>query len=232
MAREILGISGISSYKGRLDSWQHVHKFGSNPSIATAEESIWSGGGLYPWPTGAVTLIIQSDDTGDAGTVEIQGLDGNYNELTETVTLPGGSPNTVTTANTFLRVYRMRFTGAADNAGTIIANHTATNIAQIDPGRNQTLMAVYTVPAGSYAWLLNYTVSVGKNDDALVELYTRKQGELFRIQSEVGVYQSSFTKKFPVPLKLAPKTDIDFRAITTNSGSGHKVIATFDIIYE
>lgn len=232
MSRKILGVSGISSFRGRLDGWEHIHKFGSNPAIGTAAESVWSGGGLYPWPSGAATLIVQSDDTGDVGTVNIKGLDADYNELEETVTLPGGSPNNVLTTGLFLRVFRVTFTGAANNAGTIVINHTATNIAQIDPGKNQTLMAVYTIPAGNHAWLLNYAVSVGKNDDAVVELYTRQPGQPFRIQSELGVFQNSLIKEFPVPLKLAPKTDIDLRATTTNSGAGHTVIATFDVIYE
>ena len=232
MSRKILGVSGLSLYKGRLDSWKHIHKFGSNPAIATAQESIWSGGGLYPWPAGGATLIVQSDDTGDVGNVEIQGLDSDYNEITETVSLTGGSPNTALTTGLFLRVFRATFTGAADNAGTIVMNHTGTNIGQIDPGKNQTLMAVYTVPAGNHAWLLNYTVSVGKNDDAVVELYTRQPGQSFRIKSQLGAFQNSLIKEFPVPLKLAPKTDIDLRATTTNSGAGHTVIATFDVIYE
>jgi len=225
-----LGILGLSHANKRIDNWNSVHKFGSNPSVGTDFESIWSAGGLYPWKPGAATLIIQSDDNGDIGTVEVQGLDGDYNFLTETVTLTGASPNTVLTTGTFLRVFRMRFTGAAENAGTIIANHTATNIAQIDPGKAQTLMAVYTIPAGNYGWLLNYSVSVGKNDDATIEVYTRKSGEPFRILSEISVYQNSISKDFIVPIHLAPKTDIDIRAKTTNAG-GSQVISTFDVIY-
>lgn len=232
MSRKILGVSGLSSFKGRLDRWEHIHKFGSNPAIGTAAESIWSGGGLYPWPTGGATVIVQSDDASDIGTVTIRGLDADYNELVETVALPGGSPNNVLTVGLFLRVHRITFTGAADNAGTIVINHTGTNIGQIDPGKNQSLMALYTIPAGSHAWLLNYAVSVGKLDDALVEVYTRQPGEPFRIKSELGAFENSLVKEFPVPLKLAPKTDIDLRATTTNSGAGHRVIATFDIIYE
>lgn len=225
-----LGILGLSHVKKRIDNWNSIHKFGSNPAVGTALESIWSGGGLYPWRSGASTLIIQSDDNGDVGTVEVEGLDGDYNFLRETVTLTGSSPNAVLTTGSFLRVFRMRFTGNADHAGTIVANHTATNIAQIDPGKNQTLMAVYTIPAGNYGWLLNYSVSVGKNDDATIEVYTREPGEPFRILSEISVYQNSISKDFIIPIHLAPKTDIDIRAKTTNAG-GSQVIATFDVIY-
>lgn len=208
----------------------HVHKFGSNLALAGPEESIWSAGGLYPWASldTAQTIYAISTDAGDTGTLEIEGLDENYVLQTTTVTLTGlTAVDTGTT--TFLRDFRMKYSGT--NAGTITArvtSGTGTVVAQIDEGVAQTLMAVYTVPAQTTAFMLNYTVGTGRGDDAHLTLYTREIGEGFQIKSEMESYQSTNTHDFPIPLRFEEKTDIDFRASTTSANS--LCIVNFDLI--
>ena len=72
-----------------------IHKFGHNLDINSSYETLWSVGGNYSYLSSATTLKISSadanDDDGDTGarTVLVQGLDTNYNEIEETVTLNG-----------------------------------------------------------------------------------------------------------------------------------------------
>ncbi|MEK9895203.1 MAG: hypothetical protein VW518_02080 [Burkholderiaceae bacterium] len=210
--------------------YSYIHKFGSNLALAGTPESVWSAGGLYPWSSlaSAQTLYVLSTDGGDTGTLTIQGLDSNYDPLTETVTLTGVTA--VTTTNQFLRVFRMEY--SATNAGTITArvtNGTGTIVAQVDIGAAQTLMAVYTIPRQKTGFLMNYTASTGKGDDASVDLYIRDPAiNGFRLKSQTKIYQSSFRQEFTVPLVLQEKSDIDFRATTTNANSD--CIINFDVV--
>lgn len=92
--------------KGDFTGYSKVSKFGRNASVkSSGYETIWDGSNLYPWPTAAETLEVASSDNDDtsagtgARTVEIQGLDSNWDPLTETVTMNGGTD--VTTNNSF-----------------------------------------------------------------------------------------------------------------------------------
>ena len=76
---------------------------------------------------------------------------------------------------------------------------------------------------------MNYSASTGKGDDASVDLFVRDPAiNGFRLKSETKVYQSSFRQEFTMPLVLPEKSDIDFRATTTNANSD--CILNFDVV--
>lgn len=224
---------GLDIARRRNTEFQHIHKYGSNPELALAIESVWSAGGLYPWSAldTPQTLYCISTDAADTGVLWVEGLDSTWNLQSEFITLTGLTA--ATSANTYQRVYRMRYI-AGENAGTITARTVSgagTVVAQIDIEKGQTLMAMFTVPVGYIGYLLNYTLGTGKGDDATVDLFTRKiDVNGFLLKSEAQVFQSSFTQDFEVPLVLTAKTDIDFRAVTTNAGS--KCTLNYDILLE
>ena len=97
--------------RGQIYKHAHLDKFGYNADIATSQETLWSLGGSYTWRTTAVAMKISSSDAKDtaagvgARTVTIQGLDANFAEVEETVTMAGQTASTATT-QTFLRVHR------------------------------------------------------------------------------------------------------------------------------
>ena len=222
---------GLSLAMGRNDpEYSFIHKFGSNLSLAGTPETVWSAGGLYPWSslTAAQPLFVLSTDGGDTSTLTIQGLDANYDSVKETITLTGATA--VTTVTPFLRVFRMEY--SHENAGTITArvgSGTGTVVAQVDAGLAQTLMAVYTIPRQKTGFLMNYTASTGKGDDASVDLFIRDPAiNGFRLKSETKVYQSSFRQEFTIPLVLPERSDIDFRATTTSANSD--CILNFDVV--
>jgi len=125
--------------KGNVTGHFIVNKFGRNSDIDTAaEETIWANGGMYTFPTAAQTLDVVSSDANDtsagtgARTVEIQGLDGSYDAVTETVTMTGTTP--ATTTATFLRVNRAMVKTAGSggvNAGAITIDQTTSGISVV-----------------------------------------------------------------------------------------------------
>lgn len=209
-----------------------VHKFGANFDIdqGTDHESVWTGGGVYPWASLATAQIIYclSTSASDTAVLTIEGLDANYHEQTETVTLTGASA--VTTSNTFIRVFRMTYEDGA-NVGTITArtvSASGTVVAQIDVGYAQTLMAVYTVPAGHTGYLVALDSTIDSNKNAQLLMYHRLFGKPFRI-AHVAETSGHYRYDFHAPLRVPEKTDIDIR-IDNVSGNDARVTANFDIV--
>jgi hypothetical protein len=69
--------------RGQIPGHDFVHKFGYNPTIGVTDETIWSQGGVYVYPTTASTMYISSSSTADtaagtgARTVTVSGLDAD-----------------------------------------------------------------------------------------------------------------------------------------------------------
>lgn len=230
---KLLGIKQLFPRTANVETWDYVHKFGSC-SLASAG-SVWSAGGYYPWSALNVPqiLFVSSTVNGDDGSVEIQGLDTNWQLLTETVSL-AGSPSQITTTNTFRRVFRMIY--SETNTGVITArtvSHAGTIVAQIDATKAQTLMAVYTIPSNKTGYLLKYTAGVAKGDDTHLQLFMREnQNNDFRIKSEIDLYQNNFIQDFSVPIKILPKTDIDFRVTQSAGGGNSRCTVNFDLVMD
>jgi len=146
--------------RGLITNHQPVEIFGYSTQIGgTALGPMWEGltqsGGAYVYPGSAIPLVLLSaSGATDAGLiVQVNGLDANYNVLTELATL--NASGTVTTTNSYLRVNGLFITNGV-NAGNITAKSAGgTLYAQINAGVGQTQMSIYTVPNG-YTFYLTY----------------------------------------------------------------------------
>ncbi len=224
---------------------QSVWKFGENPDIDQTVEDIWDYGGSYTFMTTASTLYISSDNAGDDQTYSIQGLDADWELQTETVTASGVT--FVAVDGTWLRVFRVKNTGTTDNAGNIYVSDdntdaggngipdTVSNIkAFVRIGKNQTLMAIYTVPAGGGGYWSGWFASLTnkKNAFATVNIYMRPYGGVFQIKEtwDLAATGSSFVhREYDPPQLVAGKTDIIVRATTSIDDVG--IAAGFDVIF-
>lgn len=218
----------------QVQDFETEFKFGAIDNLVSGTQTVWSAGGLYPWSafaTGAETLYIISTSTADTGTVTIKGLDSDYNFQEETVTATGTTA--VATTKTFARIYRMQYTGAAVNAGTVTArvnSGTGTVVGHIKQGVGQTLVGIYTVPAGYNAYIVKFTAGIGKGGDAEFQFFAREPSGSFQIKDMLELYQATFTQAYAVPRFFGEKTDIDFRAIT--GGNNFSATVSFDIILD
>lgn len=223
--------------KGIIPNHSGVNKFGFNGAVGTSFETVWSEGGLYPWMTAASTLTVESASTNDtstgtgARTIEVEGLDTNYNVLKETITMNGTTQ--VTTTGSFLRVYRAKVLtagslGKAD--GKISIKDSGTVVAAIDDSYdNQSLMSVYTVPAGYTAYINKVIFSTGKGKETFCSLNVCGQGAVFNIKHSVQIREGVSTREFSPYLKVDERGDIECRAMNLNAGDV-EVSCEFDII--
>lgn len=237
--------------RGQIAYHESVYKFGNNPAVADSLETIWSQGGLYSYLSAATVLKVSSSSTNDASagtgarTVELFGLDGDYNEISETVTLNGQTA--VNTTQSYLRINRMIVRSAGSggaNAGVIYAGTgtvttgvPANIYATINgDGSNQTLMALWTVPAGYTAYLMQYDVSNGttSNTPAVckLSLVARPHGEVFQIKDVKSLTTGMHIENgLIIPIKFTEKTDIEARAISSSNSVTFDISAAFEIIY-
>jgi len=216
--------------RGQIYLHNTLFKYGYNPNIINVEETIWDGGGIYAYPSSAVAMTVTSaSGATDSGVrVWVYGLDTDYVEVNEEVTL--NASGTATTTQTFLRVFRAFVSGATAPAGNITIANGGTTYAQITAGENQTLMAVYTVPAGKTLYLSSGTATHGTDTAGAymtIRFMTRQPGGVFRTSVKVDVTGGELLFPFTYPLWLPEKSDLEVRA-RCNKNQINAVSATFE----
>ena len=229
--------------KGTVAGHSAVQKFGRNNDIDTsASEDIWAGGGTRAYLSSAETMDVASTSANDDGapagtgarTIEIQGLNSSYAEISETVTLNGTSA--VTTTNSFLRVHRayVRTAGTVEtNDGDITVDPTTSGSgsrqAFVAAGDGQTLISHYTVPAGKTAYMVGGQLSISPSDgstgvkQAKVRLFIRPENGAWRLQAEFGARSDGTSIApdivFTAPISFPAKTDIKWVGTAENNNT-------------
>lgn len=233
----------INISAGAVDGTGYIEKFGMNTDVDSNKETIWDVGGIYQYLSTAQTVSATSTSPDDnaagtgARTIEVQGLDANYQLVYDSITV-NGAPGTVE----FLRVFRARVVTAGTsgiNEGVITVDATtdAITVAGIGidgtgsnaAGRGQTFMSLYTVPAGKTAYLTQWTVGCGKqNTDAVATFMARPQGGAWNAKDIITVQATTYAKDYKIPLQFTEKTDIEVRAYSTTNNS--LVSSTFNLL--
>lgn len=218
----ITNIIDIAS--GNYPGASSIFVHGFNSSFANGvEESFWQGSSLYPWTTWdsyagtGTTLNVVSSNAGDTQTVLINGLDENFEVLTESVTLTGTTP--VTTTGTFMRTNSLQITAGASNAGTItvVPTGSAVVVDQISPGFGASQNAQYTIPAGYTGYVMQGSAQIGKGQDGTAYFKVRPYGAAFSTQFVILLYQDTFQYEFSVPFVVPEKSDLDLTMVASSS---------------
>ena len=238
--KRIYDHTDLAISRGHSQGYRTLYKFGYNPDVDTQEETVWGNAGDYIWLDSAVTMFISSTSANDSGTgigartILIQGLDEDYNEIEETITLNGQTQ--VATQLSYLRVYRSFVTLAGSNEGTsgviYIGSSGATGgvpnssvYASISVG-NQTQIAAYTVPAGYTLYIdeINFTAAVSQAQKLVHCKFNSRDYEsnVFRTRFVQVIQSNQLIQSFKYPQEFTEKTDLECRVSTdtTNTAIG------------
>ena len=243
----------IDAPAGNITGVTTVNKFGANTTVGTSStETVWDGSNAYSFPATATITHIRSavDSASTQGLqIEVQGLDTNWALSTATHTLDGADSTTevaLATAGVALRrVFRMKVvdsTAADQNiwvGATGMAAATAKGI--ITSGNNQTLMAIYTVPASKTAYMTNYYATLNKASGGgatvgvKIKLWVidNANGYVKHIKHVAGVdsaADSQWRHDFMPYFKVTEKSDIYVDAENLSGSVTADVSAGFDII--
>lgn len=213
--------------RGQVQGHSPFLLYGYSASLSnTAFGPLWEGltqsGGLYSFPSSAAQLTVVSSSTSDAAplAVLIQGLDANFNPISEVLTLNGQT--NVTSVKSYLRVNNCTITNGL-NVGNITFKQGTTLLAQIGAGLGTTQMSIYTVPAGYSLYVLKSfkTANVGFTSSAWINfevLFTDNVSGASKVVQEQTFVQQIEVDYTQMPRKITEKTDIQYLFKASTSG--------------
>lgn len=246
--------------KGDITGHSFIHKFGKAPDFdidGGAFVTVWDGANdaltgtgssmLYNYSATANISQLSSTAAGDTVDIEIQGLDANYDLITQIVTLNGTSAVDFSSSGTpLIRVFRMKNVGSTDLVGTVFCSIGGAALTAGEPdalneiramitiGHNQTLMAVYTIPNGKTGYMKSFHVSLAgaiKTSVHVFHLEVRSFGQVFQTKhtgSVLAVGSSYIDYSFYIPEVLSAKSDVEIHVNTDTNATA--ISACFDVI--
>jgi hypothetical protein len=205
--------------RGQIMGHSTLNIYGYQPAVTTSFIPLWENATTYTYPGSAINMHL-AGSVGDTAQILIQGLDANYVQISETLTLNGATA--VTTANKYFRINSMSVAvGSATNpsgAVTLKDVTDTTTYAKINTGVGRTQAGIYTVPAG-YTFYLSrvdgYTSDNGNNTN-----YVNYRNVSVSAAGVVTVSQQSpFTQFYHaqrvMPRPFAEKTDLQIQCSTS-----------------
>lgn len=244
--------------RGEVPSFSFENKFGRSTNVdsgiatdiwdranATHDQDIW-----IPPTQARVHNIASShadddDTTGDGmRTVQVVGLASDWSKQEEEISLNG--TGSVATASSYIRIFRMfgvTFGDNATNTGYITATAVTdtTVTAQINPSQGQTQMAIYSVPLGVKAFVIDWNFSYNKSAGAAgaidMSLLVRKNADTatsgWLVKETQGLFSSGSTFAdipFRLPDSYPAKTDIKAQGV--GSANDLDLSASFALLLE
>ncbi len=240
--------SNIPIAGGLVDGYSAIHKFGRNPNVGNIPETIWMYGGLYSYlDVGSDSTVYAYSASSDDGpgndgarTITVQGLDNDFNEIEETITVNGAA----STAS-FLRVYRafvatagvlaandgnVLISTAAAGAGTVLADIGTIGTGTTTGFGSNSTCTLYNTSWEKLGYLTTWNIGVAPMNNAVtVTLLAREldSGTPFRSKDIVDIVGGYTTQNYSIPLRFPEKTDIEVRG----TGDTSSVISSsFDVI--
>lgn len=213
--------------EGNLSDHAASRRFGYNAAVGATFELIWNYADGDPFISGVTTIKAISSSTADTTqTLYIEGLDGDYEEVTGSVALNGRTYAPVT--QTFIRVHLIYV--SAKVAGDIyVAGEDATEAAgvpqepslvlgKITAGWGQSQHAFLTIPANKHGYITGWYGSTSSAKATQVQLKVRSFGGAWRVFRVLDIYQGQFQQNFDFPIPVTQKADISISAAAAGGG--------------
>lgn len=238
---------------GRIPGAFALDKFGENPAIPDEGAGvIWEYGGEYIYDVDSTAPIkyLSSSNALDVGqTITISGLDSLGELTTQNIITTGQTNATLTTP--LWRVFRMENISkfaVGDVVGMLYCHTDASPTAgvptgsairaMINDGNNQTLMSVYTVPAGYVGFLFRGELGLGLSGNqqttseyVRAEYRSRRFGSILRVKKRITLSlngNSNYQDSRSFPDVIPALTDVQLRVVYASEAS--VVWGTFDML--
>lgn len=226
--------------RGKVPGHSYINNYGYNAAVGASEEPIWAESGVqYPYLTASTRLVVSSNNAEDTGsstrawTVFFEGLDGNFNYQSESVTMNGQAG--VSTSLSYYRVRKITTLTAGSGGknagiiysgwGTLTTGKPVNVSSHMIAGTNTTLLGIATIPAGYTGYMHNWNYSSDGAGEA--RLYTRNSGSVFVLRRRMPVVAGDPEYNFQFALIMPEKSDIEVRGLA--SVATDAVGTTFEI---
>jgi len=213
---------------GTIPGFKRYKKFGRAPTLVNGQwGTIWDGNVDYPYAdVNLVSPTLVSTNAGDTQTINIEGVDEDFQYVNMDVVLTGDTP--VSLPEDIMLPFRMENMSADSLAGTVSLSVGATDYAIIRNGANeynQTQMAIMVVPAGYYGLVTKVGFSYAGNNTGEVNYRSKSFGGAWKTKRPLDineVYSEEVDFFFP------EKTILDVRAKPSTANTSAS--AWFDLI--
>lgn len=220
-------------------------------AINDTESVIWDGGGIYTFLNTAEKMSVVSasgeDAVGGSGVsvIAIVGLDGDYNPISEQLTLTGDTP--VLTTKKYIRVSRIvclksgtEHVTLGNNVGQITVTSETSEVVQaiVREQKGQTLMGIYTVPAGCTGFVTHVSFSCGQGKQCTFRIKVRPNisgYNAFAQKHVIELYQNSHYGALVPPLALNQKSDAIVTGVTSSGTIDATMsfsVMTYDSVFD
>jgi hypothetical protein len=221
MATGYLTEQNIQVSRGLIRGAVARNIFGYQASVTTSFIPAWEFASVYAYPGSAITMTVTSASGSDDGkTLLIQGLDANYAEISDVVTINGAGD--INTNIPFFRINDVILTSGTTNVGLITIQNTGktVNYAGIRAGDGRNQASIYTVPANKEFYL--YRIDAFSNDSTAAKpglfknFSQNSNGQQYNVARTTFYNQMNIQRR--IPFKYSEKTDIQFQ-LQTASGT-------------
>jgi len=244
MATTISSVTRLGAYepfelqvaRGQIQGHRNVTVFGFNPDVDTSQVSVWPLASLITFPATALQMTVSSSSANDtsagtgARTIVVQGLDANYNEVSETVTMNGQTAVTMTASLIRINYAYVLSAGSGNGAagdiyigtGTVTAGVPATVYDVIKFDYNTTITGSWTVPAGYTAYVSQGLFSAGQaggSNQIQGRLLTRGVDNIRRTAAVTSINNGVADYTFEYPLAVSEKTTLEATAIGSSNNN-------------
>ncbi len=228
----------IETAKGNIGGQKTGNIFAQNDLVGTIEEDLQSQGGVLVFLQSPEKMsIISSDTVNDilngtgANSILVQGLDINFTEISEIVTLASTPTNTV---NQYIRINSLIInevgTYSGSNLGIITATSANSSTVQIEIPATEGVSksSHYTVPAGMELIITRIFVSVDTGKQISVLLKTRANADdvIFPFSP---VIVPRVVKGISIPINAEQKSGIAIKEKTDIWGTAFTSVGTAEV---
>lgn len=231
--------------RGQIAWHRAITVFGYNPDVDTTEVVVWPDGTSVGIQHPAATLKVSSSSTDDAAagtgarTVVIYGLDGDHNEISETVTLNGQTEVATTKSYTHVNSMSVLTVGSGGanagvvyvGSGTVTSGVPATIFNLINTGYNSSTTAAYTIPAGYTGYIVNGGIGCGQpsgSSGVTGKLVVIDPNQIMRTIAVNAMNNGFSSYDFKLPIAVPEMYTIEARAF--GASVNNLVSAYFQII--
>jgi len=208
--------------KGESNDYSARNIFGYNSTVGTSYIPMWENNTAYTYPTQPLTMTVTSNVADNGVQVRIIGLDGDYNVITEVVTLAVS----VATTQQFFRINDVvTISGNAINDITI--SNGGITYAKVRGGDGKNQASIYTVPAGHSLYLVRidaFCATAAQNNRQIFfrNLACLPSGVKLRV-AETSFLETMHIQR-QVPFRYNEKTDIEFQL---HGSAGEQFVSVF-----
>ena len=208
--------------KGEVNGYSVRNLFGYNSAIGTTYMPAWENATAYTYPTSALTMTVTSNVADNGVVILIAGLDANYNQISELVTLAG----TATTTNQYFRINDV-VTVSGNALNNITVSNGGVTYAKVRGGDGKNQASIYTVPAG-YSFYLSridaFCATAAQNNRQIYfrNLVCLPNGVKLRV-AETSFLEIMHIQR-QLPFRYDEKTDIQFQL---RGSAGEQFISVF-----